>query len=266
MTPAMLEPPSNAVLLLPATTRYEIPGGVTETTTERRIVFSPEIPGRRIAQARPEWEVLCEAIQRAFPERAALLSFADTAEIRREIARAVPLYAGIETLARKGDQVQWGGPTLYEDGTFATPDGKARFFAVTPPRADAAGAVPAARGNGASFLLSTRRGSQFNSMVWRERDPLTSAGRNEVLISEEDVVRCGLIEGERVVLRSESGSLELRVRPAPIKPGNLEVHWPEAMVLLPSGRLDSQSGEPDYNARVVLERARPAASSVAAAG
>ena len=254
LNPAMLEPPSSSVLLLPATTRYEIPGGVTETTTERRIVFSPEIPGRRIAQARPEWEVLCEAIGRAFPERAALVSYRDTAEIRREIARAVPLYAGIETLARKGDEVQWGGPTLYEGGSFATPDGKARFFPVEPPRGDASAAGPAARCTGASFLLSTRRGSQFNSMVWRERDPLTGAGRQEVLISEVDAVRCGVVERERVVLRSEWGTLELRVRLAPIKPGNLEVHWPEGMVLLPRGRLDPQSREPDYNARVVLEK------------
>ncbi|HKD11217.1 MAG TPA: molybdopterin-dependent oxidoreductase, partial [Thermoanaerobaculia bacterium] len=56
----MLVEPSDAVLLLPAATRYETPGGVTETSTERRIIFSPEIPGRRIAGARPEWEVLCE--------------------------------------------------------------------------------------------------------------------------------------------------------------------------------------------------------------
>jgi molybdopterin-dependent oxidoreductase alpha subunit len=39
-----------AVLLLPAMTRYEQPGGGTETTTERRIVFSPEIPGPRVGR------------------------------------------------------------------------------------------------------------------------------------------------------------------------------------------------------------------------
>ena len=32
------------MLLLPAKTRYEQEGGGTETTTERRIIFSPEIP------------------------------------------------------------------------------------------------------------------------------------------------------------------------------------------------------------------------------
>ena len=38
--------------LLPVATRYEQEGGGTETTTERRIVFSPEIRGRRIGTAR----------------------------------------------------------------------------------------------------------------------------------------------------------------------------------------------------------------------
>jgi predicted molibdopterin-dependent oxidoreductase YjgC len=58
VTHSMLVEPSDTVVLLPATTRYEQPGGGTETSTERRILFSPEIPGRRIAEARPEWEVL----------------------------------------------------------------------------------------------------------------------------------------------------------------------------------------------------------------
>ena len=51
----MLVEGAGDVLLLPATTRYESPGGGTETSTERRIIFSPEIPGRRIGSARPEW-------------------------------------------------------------------------------------------------------------------------------------------------------------------------------------------------------------------
>ena len=106
----MLVEGAGDVLLLPATTRYESPGGGTETSTERRIIFSPEIPGRRIGSAKPEWWVFREVMARAFPERAALVGLEDAAAIRREIARAVPLYAGIETLRGQGDQVQWGGP------------------------------------------------------------------------------------------------------------------------------------------------------------
>ena len=51
----MLLPPDDAVVLFPATTRYESPGGGTETSTERRIIFSPEVAGRRVGSAKPEW-------------------------------------------------------------------------------------------------------------------------------------------------------------------------------------------------------------------
>ena len=64
----MLVEPADTVLLLPATTRYEIPGGVTETSTERRVILSPEIPGPRIEEARPEWEVLLDLARRVRPE------------------------------------------------------------------------------------------------------------------------------------------------------------------------------------------------------
>jgi molybdopterin-dependent oxidoreductase alpha subunit len=241
----MLLPPGRQVLLLPATTRYESPGGGTETTTERRIVFSPEVAGRRIGSARPEWQVFGEVAARVRPERAAALRFASSAAIRDEIGRAVTLYAGVEGLSKAGDQLQWGGPRLFEDGRFATPDGRAHFSAVRPPeRSREAG----------TFLVSTRRGKQFNSIVHRAVDPLTGAARDDVLISPEDVSRLGLARGERVRLRSPHGSLEARVRPDRIKPGNLEVHWPEGNVLLSSEEIDIVSREPDYNARVRLER------------
>ena len=53
---------------------------------------------------------------------------------------------------------------------------------------------------------------------------------------------------------SESGEFRGTVFIAPIKPGNLEVHWPEGMALLSGEVVDWQSGEPDYNALVRLER------------
>src|SRR5690606_27663129 len=98
--------------------------------------------------------------------------------------------------------------------------------------------------------VSTRRGRQFNSMRWGARDPLTGAARDEVLMSAEDCARLGLAAGDGVRLRSESGVLDGRVRIAPIRPGNLEVHWPEGNALIPRGTCDRRSGEPDYNAWV----------------
>jgi molybdopterin-dependent oxidoreductase alpha subunit len=240
---ACLVPPSDTVLLLPAATRYETPGGVTETSTERRIIFSPEIPGRRIGSARPEWEVLLEVAARARPKEAAKIRCASTADLRREMARAIPLYAGIETLGKAGDQIQWGGPSLYADGRFATPDGRARFAAVALPDR------PARDGR---FAVSTRRGKQFNSMVQCDTDPLTGAAREDVLMSPEDALKLGLHESQPVRLVSVNGEFRGRVKLAPLKAGNLEVHWPEGTAVL-SHAVDKESGEPDYNALVRVE-------------
>ncbi|HEY6146780.1 MAG TPA: hypothetical protein VIZ69_03750, partial [Thermoanaerobaculia bacterium] len=54
-------------------------------------------------------------------------------------------------------------------------------------------------------------------------------------------------------LRSNAGEFRGEVRIAPIRPGNLQVHWPEGNPLL-SNALDAESSEPDYNACVTVER------------
>ena len=244
LTSMMLLDPLDTVVLMPATTRYESPGGGTETSTERRIIFSPEVPGRRIGSAKPEWEVFGEIATRVRPDRPGV-RFTSSQQIRDEIARAVPLYAGIERLRAKGDQFQWGGPRLFEDGVFNTPDGKARFTTVTPPRRRAAEGM---------FYVSTRRGKQFNSMVQHETDPLNGARREDVLISRQDAERLALSAGDRVRLTSSSGSFVGRARIEEMKPGNLEVHWPEGNVLLCREEIDIASHEPDYNAIVSLEK------------
>jgi predicted molibdopterin-dependent oxidoreductase YjgC len=253
---SMLVDGDGDVILLPATTRYESPGGGTETSTERRIIFSPEVPGRRIGAAMAEWWVFRELALRLAPSHGRPIGLEDAQSIRHEISQAIPLYAGIESLHRKGDAVQWGGRNLYADGRFATADGKARFARVglrgreqffRDVVENPSQPLPQSR-----FALSTRRGKQFNSMVQRDVDPLTGASRDDILISAEDLGRLGVDEGRRARLRSASGTFTGTLRVAPIKPGNLQVHWPEANVLLgPS--IDHDSLEPDYNTLVVIE-------------
>jgi molybdopterin-dependent oxidoreductase alpha subunit len=246
LSTSMLVDGSGDVILLPAATRYESVGGGTETSTERRIIFSPEVPGRRIGSARPEWIAFRDVMARAYPERAHLVGLEDAAAIRREIGRAIPLYAGIERLEKKGDQVQWGGRHLFADGTFATPDGKAHFAAVS---------LGHDHPGGDTFIVSSRRGKQFNSMVQREIDPLTGAGRDAILISADDLARLRLADGARATLRSARGTFTGRLTAAPLRSGNLEVHWPEGNALLTGDLVDPDSMEPDYNAEVTIERA-----------
>jgi molybdopterin-dependent oxidoreductase alpha subunit len=242
----MLLPPKDMVIVFPATTRYESPGGGTETSTERRIIFSPEISGRRIGSAKPEWEVFGEVAARVRPELADKVRFASSQQIRDQIGRAVPLYEGIETLSQEGDNFQWGGPRLFADGKFATPDGKGHFSPVIPEERRALNGM---------FYLSTRRGKQFNSMVHRASDPLTGAFRDDVLVSREDLERLGIRERELIRLTSSTGSFVGRAKIHQIKPGNVEVHWPEGNCLLSREEIDLSSREPDYNAIVTIERA-----------
>jgi molybdopterin-dependent oxidoreductase alpha subunit len=241
----MLVEPAEAVLLLPATTRYEIPGGVTETSTERRVILSPEVPGPRVEEARPEWEVLLELARRVRPELADRLAYpGGTPELRREIAEVVPLYRGIEELSEGGDSFQYGGPRLCEGFDFPTADGRAHFSVVEPPAA-----VP----EDGLFAVSTRRGKQFNSMVQASKDALTGALRDAVLVNPDDAARLGINEGDGVVLRSAYGELRGRALLAPVAPGNVQVHWPEGNVLIGPGRRSPEAGIPDYNARASLE-------------
>src|SRR3712207_8393 len=131
----MLVPPGPAgeVLLLPVATRYEQEGGGTETTTERRIIFSPEVPGHRVGEARTEWRIFADVVARARPDLAPLFAGPDGATLRQEIADVVPLYAGIERLSKSGDKGQYGGRHRAPAGRFPTPSGRGRFVPVRPP-------------------------------------------------------------------------------------------------------------------------------------
>src|SRR5262249_5283041 len=114
LSPQMMVDPAEVVALLPAQTRYEQTGGGTETSTERRIIFSPEIPGRRIGEALPEWEIPIRLAEQARPDLAHLIRFETAQMIRQEIAKAVTAYEGIQHLSKPGDQIQWGGERLCE--------------------------------------------------------------------------------------------------------------------------------------------------------
>jgi molybdopterin-dependent oxidoreductase alpha subunit len=237
LNPSMLVDPSDTVLLLPATTRYEMRGGNTETSTERRVIFNPEIPGPRVAEARDEWRALMELAARVRPELADRLQFESTAAIRAEIARVIPQYDGIQYLAAKGDQFQWGGERLAEGGHFGTQDGRARFSALRPPLVR----IPPGW-----FRLSTRRGKQFNSMVMGSRDMQLGSGRSTFVIAPEDMKRLGLREGDPVRLKNEIGSLDGQVRSGPVHTGTVLAAWPEANHLVSREDVDPVSGMPAY--------------------
>lgn len=184
-----------------------------------------------------------DVAERVRPDAKEHIHFRNAQEIREEIAKVLPMYDGIQRLTKKGDAVQWGGPRLCEGGRFPNPDGRARFSAIRPPSID----VPPGW-----FLLSTRRGKQFNSMVQQDFDPLVGARRDDVLMSSSDAQALGLREGDPIVVKNDVGTLRGRCHIAAMRPGNVELYWPEGNVLIPRGIIEPGSRIPDYNAMVQI--------------
>ncbi len=237
--------PDELVVVLPAQTRYEHVGGVTSTSTERRIRFSPEIPGPRIGEAKAEWEIPTLIARRLIPEGDRLFPYKRTSEIREEISRIMPMYKGIEGLRKEGDWIQWGGERLLEGGVCPKmPEGRGRFTVAEPkPRRPPDG----------MFALATRRGKQFNSMTYGSHDPLTGAeSRKDIIIALEDAKDLGLRQHQEVRLVNDLGTMNARVHIGPVHRGTIQAFWPEANVLI-SQEYDPISHVPDYNAFVRIE-------------
>jgi molybdopterin-dependent oxidoreductase alpha subunit len=244
VTDQMLLDPGDEVILLPAKTRYEQEGGGTQTSTERRVMFSPELP-RQIGDAKAEWRILRELAGTVDPQGAEKLGCESGPAIRAEIARVVPFYDGIQRLQRAGEAFQYGGAHLAPGGRFPTPDGKAHLRAVALPTLDR----PAG-----TFAVSDRRGKQFNTLIYGETDPLTGAARDAVFMHPDDAATLRLAGGDRVALVNEHGRFTGRVHLAAIARGNLQVHWPESNAIIPRGAVDPVGGVPEFNAVVRVER------------
>jgi molybdopterin-dependent oxidoreductase alpha subunit len=302
LTDQMFIEPKEAVLLLPGKTRYEQEGGGIETTTERRVIFSPEIPRPQdqIGQAKAEWKILRELAAAVYPDREPLLGCQSAQAIRDEIVRIVPIYEGAQNLKATGDAVQYGGPHLCADGHFPTADSKGHFRVVSlpqspvkvcrgaedgGPRTVGGGREAEGRGQGAEgeegrkesrggererligtsgghespggadrpFVVSTRRGKQFNTLIYAEVDPLTGAQRDAIFMNPEDAAALHVKNRDRVDLVNDLGRYPGRIFLAPIARGNLQIHWPEGNVIIHRDNVDTLGGVPDYNAQVRIE-------------
>jgi assimilatory nitrate reductase catalytic subunit len=197
----------------------------TVTNSERRIsrqrAFLP-LPG----EARPDWRILAQVAARL--GHAEAFSYASAAEVFDEHARLsgcenegtrafdISGAAGLDGAAYDAlEPFQWphrgpDGPTerLFADGGFFTPDGKARFVAVAPPKlaAEASSAWP--------FLLNTGRvRDQWHTMTRTGLSPRLSTHIAEpyVEIHPDDAARLGLEQGTLARVSTRHGTATLRV-------------------------------------------------------
>ena len=241
-TSTLIEP-GEMIVLLPAQTRYEQRGGGTSTSTERRIRFSPEIPGHpKIGECKPEYEIPALVAMSAKPELKDALLLGSSQAIRDEMAKVMPVYNRINELQSEGDEWQWGGSQLCVNGDFSgMPEGLAQFHIPEVPNTT----LP-----DGWYKMTTRRGKQFNSMVFADADTLQGGKqRDDVFLSHEDAHKIGVHDGSAIELRNEMGTFNGVARVIEMASGALQTYWPESNILI-ERKYDEASGEPDYNCLV----------------
>jgi molybdopterin-dependent oxidoreductase alpha subunit len=228
---SMLVEPKEAVVLLPSTTRYEQEGGGSVTAIDRRIRFSPQLTHHpHDLEVREAWKIPGQIVARANPEIDHAFGHEHSHTIRQEMSEIASAFSGIERLVKPGDSIQPGGPHLGGGGFSNRPDGKARFAATTPP------APLAQDGEWALTIRTHRNPFQFGG------------GRDELYMHPIDIAKMGLIDGDRVQIKSAHGTWHAHLHAHSIHPGVVQAHWPSChAVLAPSSEVL------EYTAAVTIE-------------
>ena len=229
----------------PATTRYEIPGGVTETTHRAPRDPQPRDPGPADRRGAARVGGASASSRRGCgPSSPSALRFDGTPAIRAEIAEVVPLYARDRGAARGRRLVPVRRARTARRATTSRP----RTARRTSRRSRSPEPVADGRHG---FALSTRRGKQFNSMV----QETTRLDHRRDARGGADQRRRRRAAGHR---RRRRGAAAQRPRRAArprrrsrrSRPATLQVHWPEGNVLIGDAGRSPEAGIPDYNARV----------------
>jgi assimilatory nitrate reductase catalytic subunit len=233
-----------ADLLLPASTWGEKSG--TVTNSERRISrMRAAVPAP--GQARADWHIAADFARRlearlnAHPsaDTASLFAYATPEAVwceHRESTRGRDLdITGLSYAQLEAAPQQWPCPAgatqgqarLYENGTFATPDGKARFF-DTPY-------VLLAEPRNVRFPFSLNTGRLRDQ--WHGMSRTGTTGRlfgqvpePQVQMHAQDMARLGLAEGSLVHVTSRRGSITLPASASPqVAPAQafIAMHWGE---------------------------------------
>jgi assimilatory nitrate reductase catalytic subunit len=154
------------------------------------------------------------------------------------------------------------GGRLFAEGGFPTPDGRARFIAVTSRPTEAAKSSP-------RFLLNTGRiRDQWHTMTRTGRVPrlLDHQTAPRLALAPADAAALGLVEGDLVRLHSAQAAPVLRVTLSSAQQSGqvfLPMHWTDAFSSAgPAGRLmtgpvDPISGQPELKAEAVEIEALP---------
>lgn len=240
---------SGEAIVLPVCARDEEPEPTTQESMFNYVRLS-DGGISRIASVRSEVAVLADIADQMLPDVGVnFAEFKRHQSVREAIARVVP---GMEQLA----DIDVAKREFYVQGRikhrpeFATANGRAHF--VVP-----AGQVVENNELHPFTLMTLRSEGQFNSIIYEEKDSYRGVShRWVVLVNQQDALEQGVREGDRVDLRSDSGTMEqVEVKLANIPQGCLAAYYPEANVLS-SRRTDPRSHTPEFKSVPVSLRRR----------
>ena len=215
LRPSMLLESAEAVLVLPTRSLHEHRGGVTITSTDGAVRFSPQVLGHPPSQSVEPWRVPEIVMAAVAPGLADLLTATSAVALRSEMASLIPRFDGLDALERPGQELRANVPPapaepaelidgeVDEDGPSLA--GTASMRAAPTPE---------------DLLLCTRR----------HLPP--GQPRDRLCFSPATAAALGLGAGQRARLRSDSGRLDGVVVLRAMAEGTVQACWPEAVVLL----------------------------------
>jgi molybdopterin-dependent oxidoreductase alpha subunit len=246
---------SGDVLILPVTARDE---EWQPTTQESMFNYVRLSDGgiQRLANTRPEVNILCELGARVVPEHKKIFDrFNSHVTIREAIAAVVPGMEALADIDIAKREFHINGRLMHTPH-FNTVSGKARFISHDWQQL---------RRDDTEFpytLMSVRSEGQFNSIIYEQSDSYRGTShRWVVMMGREDMARLQLRTGMQVSLRSAQGEMKgVTAHEFDLPPGNLMAYYPEANILI--GRnVDPRSKTPAFKSvPVKMELLREGAS------
>jgi formate dehydrogenase alpha subunit len=247
-----------ADVILPASTWAEKSGTVTNTDRQvQRMRPNASLPG----DARRDFEILCDLGGRLTDLP---FDYDGPGEAFDEMTAVNPLYEGMTYDAVGESSLRWPFPADAEEGvdvlheeTFATGDRTTPLIPVehVPPADDLADDELA--------LTTGRVLEQFNSGAFSRRSATLVRMRGDDVLEmhPRDAEERGIVDGDRVVVENERGSVEVEAAVSPvITPGSvfLTFHYDDPTTnLLTGDALDPEAKIPEYkHSAVTVEPAR----------
>jgi molybdopterin-dependent oxidoreductase alpha subunit len=232
-------------LILPVRARDEDP---QLTTQESMFNFMRVSEGgvARLEGPRTEVDLLAELGQRVLGDSGPVnwREMQQHSSVRSLIAKAIPGLESLEHVDRDRREFTIPGRVLHVP-QFATSSGKAQFAAIALPTLS--------QSNDELRLMTVRSEGQFNTVVYEDEDIYRGQDRRDVILMHpDDIKRRGLVQDQRVAIRSSAGEMRgILVRPfADIRAGNALMYYPEANALVPKA-VDPDSKTPAFKCVLV---------------